>query len=164
MIPPLSHWAGSAAALVQVVIIDLTMAGDNAVAVGLTAARLPPKQRHRAMVLGLAAAVVMLIGFALVAVQLLKILGLLLAGGLLLLWVCWRMWRELRAHDLARGESAEAQGAAVKPKSTRQALLEILAADLSMSLDNVLGVAGAARDHPIVLVVVLLLSITLTGL
>lgn len=159
----MSHWGGPAAVFLQVVIIDLTMAGDNAVAVGLAANGLPRSQRHRAIVLGLGAAVVMLIGFALIAVQLLKIIGLLLAGGLLLLWVCWRMWRDLRAQDLARADGGDAE-AAIAPKSMGRALFEILAADLSMSLDNVLGVAGAARDHPQVLVFGLLLSITATGL
>jgi YjbE family integral membrane protein len=167
---------GAAAAFVQVVLIDVALAGDNAVAVGLSAAGLPPHQRRKAIVLGLAGAVVMLIGFALITVQLLKVVGLLFAGGLLLLWVCWKMWRELRAQGREEGAEGEAAleaatGVAIgaqpkhraKPKSLRQALLQILVADLTMSLDNVLAVAGAAREHPQVLIAGLLLSITLMG-
>ncbi|MDB5468209.1 MAG: tellurium resistance protein TerC [Phenylobacterium sp.] len=168
--------AGAVTAFIQVVMIDLALAGDNAVAVGLAAAGLPPHQRRRAIVLGLAGAVVMLIGFALITVQLLKLIGLLLAGGVLLLWVCWKMWRELREQgreQASEGEAAleDATGvtigatprAAPKAKTLRQALLQILLADLTMSLDNVLAVAGAAREHPTVLIVGLLLSITLMG-
>jgi len=172
--------AGALAAFFQVVMIDLALAGDNAVAVGLAAAGLPPSQRRRAIVLGLMAAVVMLIGFALVTVQLLKVVGLLLGGGILLLWVCWKMWRELREQgraEIAEGEAAlqaatgvETTGAVAlaapakgKAKTMGQALMQILVADLAMSLDNVLAVAGAAREHPQVLVAGLLLSITLTG-
>jgi len=152
-----------------VVLIDLTLAGDNAVAVGLAAAGLPHRLQRRAIVLGLGAAVVMLSGFALVAVQLLKLVGLLLAGGLLLLWVCWKMWRDL----IRQGRAQEALGEAVlegtdvpapkKAKTLLRALIQILIADLSMSLDNILAVAGAARQHPQVLVFGLILSITLTG-
>ncbi len=156
-------WTGATAAFFQVVIIDLTMAGDNAVAVGVAAAGLPREIRRRAIFLGLAAAVVMLVGFALVAVQLLKIVGLLLAGGALLLWVCWRTWRDLRSQDTAVAAEEGDAITAHRPKTLPVALLEILAADLSMSLDNVLAVAGAARAHPQVLVFGLLLSITVTG-
>jgi YjbE family integral membrane protein len=168
--------AGAVAAFLQVVMIDLALAGDNAVAVGLAASGLPQHQRRRAIVLGLAAAVVMLIGFALITTQLLKVVGLLLAGGLLLLWVCWKMWRELRDQGreaAAEGEAAleAATGVAIgakpkahpKAKTLQQALVQILITDLSMSLDNVLAVAGAAREHPTVLVAGLLLSITLMG-
>jgi len=167
---------GAATAFAQVVMIDLALAGDNAVAVGLAASGLEPRQRRKAIVLGLAAAVVMLVGFALITVQLLKIIGLLLGGGCLLLWVCWKMWRELREQgreDTAEGEAAlsEATGVEIgahplnKPraKTIGQALLQILVADLTMSLDNVLAVAGAARQHPQVLVAGLLISITLMG-
>jgi len=171
---------GPFVAFLQVVMIDLTLAGDNAVAVGMAAAGLPPRDRRRAIVLGLSAAVVMLIGFALIAVQLLHIIGLLLAGGILLLWVCWKMWRDLREQPhTSEGEIAledatgvgvtegDREGAAAIPtkrKTLVQALIQILVADISMSLDNVLAVAGAAREHPGVLVFGLLLSITLMGL
>src|SRR5436190_16095650 len=168
--------AGAIATFFQVVLIDLALAGDNAIAVGLSAAGLPPHQRRRAIVLGLSGAVVMLICFALITTQLLKVVGLLFAGGLLLLWVCWKMWRELREQGREEGAEGEAAleaatgvmigatpKAQAKPKTMRAALLQILITDLSMSLDNVLAVAGAAREHPTVLIVGLLLSITLMG-
>jgi YjbE family integral membrane protein len=162
--------ASALAALFQVLMIDLVLAGDNAVAVGLAAGGLPPEQRRKAIFWGLAAAVVTRIGFALVTTQLLGIIGLLFAGGVLLLWVCWRMWRELRDQAVAQEEAAEAAMDSdpstepkVKPKSFRDALIQILIADVSMSLDNVLAVAGAAREHPAILVFGLLLSIALMG-
>lgn len=154
---------GAVAAFFQVVMIDLTLAGDNAVAVGVAAAGLPRSIRRRAMVLGLGGAVVMLIGFGLVAVQLLKIVGLLFAGGAILLWVCWRTWRDLRSGDVAVAIDGNGEISGRRPKTLLVALFEILAADLSMSLDNVLGVAGAARAHPQVLIFGLILSITVTG-
>lgn len=160
----------------EVVMIDLALAGDNAIAIGLVAAGLPQNQRRRAIVLGLAAAVVMLIGFALITTQLLKVIGLLLGGGILLLWVCWKMWRELREQgreEIAEGEAALEDATGVEigahpkhmapAKTMGQALMQILIADLTMSLDNVLAVAGAAREHPTVLIGGLLLSITLIG-
>ncbi|MDB5460279.1 MAG: hypothetical protein JWO72_2020 [Caulobacteraceae bacterium] len=154
-------------ALFQVLMIDLVLAGDNAVAVGLAAGGLPTAQRRKVIVWGLAAAVVMRIAFALITTQLLAVIGLLLAGGVLLLWVCWKMWRELRAqaaHDAADADSLLEGGEAVRPaKSFRDAFLQILVADLSMSLDNVLAVAGAAREHPSVLILGLLLSVALMG-
>jgi YjbE family integral membrane protein len=154
-----SAWTGPLAAFAQVVVIDLVLAGDNAVAVGLAAAGLDPTRRRRVIMLGLGSAVVMRLVLALVALRLLALIGLMLAGGLLLLWVCWKMWRDLRAQDQA------AHGAIATPaKSFGQAFLQILAADLSMSLDNVLAVAGAAREHWVVLVFGLLLSIGLMGL
>jgi YjbE family integral membrane protein len=162
--------ASALSALFQVLMIDLVLAGDNAVAVGLAAGGLPPEQRRKAIFWGLAAAVVTRIGFALITTQLLGIIGLLFAGGVLLLWVCWKMWRELRDH--AVHEEAAAQAAMdsdpatepkVKPKSFKDALIQILVADVSMSLDNVLAVAGAAREHPGILVFGLLLSIALMG-
>jgi YjbE family integral membrane protein len=151
-------WAGPLAAFAQVVVIDLVLAGDNAVAVGLAASGLDPRRRRRVIMLGLGSAVVMRIALALVALRLLALIGLMLAGGLLLLWVCWKMWRDLRAqHRAARDQIA------VPAKSFGQAFVQILAADLSMSLDNVLAVAGAARGHWVVLVIGLLLSIALMG-
>jgi YjbE family integral membrane protein len=169
--------AGAFAAFIQVVMIDLALAGDNAVAVGMAAAGLPPDQRRKAIIAGLAGAVVMRVTFALITTQLLQLVGLLAAGGFLLLWVCWKMWRDLRIQgreERAEGEAAlhAAAGGAIngagksqpKAKTLRQALVQILVADLAMSLDNVLAVAGAARQHPWVLIAGLLLSITLTGL
>jgi YjbE family integral membrane protein len=162
---------GAVAALFQVLMIDLVLAGDNAVAVGLAAGALPREQRRKAIFYGLVAAVILRIGFALITTQLLGIVGLLFAGGLLLLWVCWKMWREL--HDQARADEAAANAAldsdsATEPKvrpakSFKDAFLQILIADVSMSLDNVLAVAGAAREHPTILVFGLLLSIGLMG-
>ena len=171
--------ASQMAALGQVLMIDLVLAGDNAVAVGLAAAALAPEQRKKAILIGLAAAVILRIGFALITVQLLAIIGLLLAGGVLLLWVCWKMWRELReqaTHDQAEAEAElemalsvhhgggpppEALG--VKRKTFGAALLQIMIADVTMSLDNVLAVAGAAHEHPMIMVFGLILSIALMG-
>ena len=144
-------------ALLQVLLIDLVLAGDNAIVVGLAVNGLPAEQRRRAILFGVAAATLLRIAFALVTLQLLAIVGLLLAGGLLLLWVCWRMYRELR-----RGNSAHPDVAA-PPKSMRAAMFQIVLADLSMSLDNVLAVAGAAREHPWVLVLGLAISVVLMG-
>ena len=146
--------------LVQVLLIDLTLAGDNAVAVGLAAAGLSPGQRRMAILSGLGAAVVLRIGFALLATRLLNVIGLTLAGGLILLWVCWKMWRDLRTAHHANDAAAGTRPA----KSFAGALLQIMLADLSMSLDNVLAVAGAAREHPALLVFGLILSIALMGL
>ncbi len=163
------------AALLQVIAIDLVLAGDNAVVIGLAAAGLPAHQRGKAILVGIIAATILRIGFASVTLHLLEIIGLLLVGGLLLLWVCWKMWRELRtshAETIAAQEALAdadlnadgtvAGGAA--PKSFRQAAIQIVVADVSMSLDNVLAVAGAARDHPTVLIIGLVLSIALMGL
>lgn len=163
--------AAAGAALLQVLMIDLVLAGDNAVAVGLAAGGLPQEQRKKAILYGLIAAVVLRIGFALITVQLLAIIGLLLAGGVLLLWVCWKMWREMRdqaAHDEAQAQAALDNDPATVPvvkqaKSFKAAFIQILIADVSMSLDNVLAVAGAAREHPGIMVFGLLLSIALMG-
>lgn len=151
-------------AFFQVVLIDLVLAGDNAVVIGLAASGLPAEQRKKAVVIGIVAATVLRIAFAGVAIQLLQIVGLLLAGGILLLWVCWKMWRELQ-HTRAVKERAEgaAHVSAAPRKTLRQATVQIIVADVSMSLDNVLAVAGAAREHPIVLVFGLVLSIVLMG-
>lgn len=161
-------------ALGQVIMIDLVLAGDNAIVIGLAAAGLPAAQRSKAILIGIIAATVLRIGFAAITTQLLQVVGLLLAGGILLLWVCWKMWRELRAgHEEANeaavhameGDDANGNGAKSAPprKTLAQATWQIIIADVSMSLDNVLAVAGAAREHPIVLVFGLALSIALMG-
>ncbi|HYC18857.1 MAG TPA: TerC family protein [Pseudolabrys sp.] len=152
------------AALLQVIMIDLVLAGDNAVVIGLAAAGLPVEQRGRAILVGIAAATLLRLAFAAVAVELLEIVGLLLAGGILLLWVCWKMWRELRGPGAEDTEVALTKGDARVPRKTfAQAARQIVVADISMSLDNVLAVAGAARDHPAALVFGLGLSIVLMG-
>ena len=162
-------------AFLQVIMIDLVLAGDNAIVIGLAAAGLPKEQRARAILIGIVAATLLRIGFAAVTTQLLQIVGLLLAGGILLLWVCWKMWRELRANHAQEEEGAEAlEGkdlnadgtiAGSAPRKTfAQAAWQIVIADVSMSLDNVLAVAGAAREHPYVLVFGLALSIALMGI
>lgn len=159
--------AEALSALLQVVLIDLVLAGDNAVVIGLAAAGLPAEQRRRAIVVGIVAATVLRIVFAGIATQLLQVIGLLLAGGVLLLWVCWKMWRELReqaAHsEFAFSHGGDARGASAPRKTFGQAAAQIVAADVSMSLDNVLAVAGAAREHPYILVFGLLLSVALMG-
>ncbi len=157
-------------AFLQVVWIDLALAGDNAIVVGMAAAGLPREQRSKAIAIGIGAAVVMRIGFALITTELLQIVGLLFAGGLLLLWVSWKLWREIAAQ---RAEAREAAGAAAlealaatpgEVKPLRAAVVQIIVADLSMSLDNVLAVAGAAREHAWVLIFGLALSIVLMAL
>jgi YjbE family integral membrane protein len=153
------------AVLVQVILIDLTMAGDNVVIMGTLTSGLPARERRRVILLGVGMAVVFLIAFALIATQLLKITGLLLAGGLLLLWVAYNMFRELRPSREVIAD--DPQTAAVEgPPATKtfvQAAIQIALADLSMSLDNVLAVAAAAREHPAVLFVGLVLSVTFMG-
>ena len=159
-------------AFLQVVMIDLVLAGDNAIVIGLAAAGLPPAQRKQAILVGILAATVLRILFAGVTTQLLQIVGLMFAGGILLLWVCWKMWRELQTSP-AEEQTAflvsydiNADGTIAgraRRKTFGQAALQIVVADVSMSLDNVLAVAGAAREHPIVLVCGLLLSIALMG-
>jgi YjbE family integral membrane protein len=156
----LSHEA--LAALLQVIVIDLVLAGDNAVIIGLAAAGLPQKERTRAILVGIVAATVLRIVFAGVAVQLLAIVGLIFAGGILLLWVSWKMWRELRAQKHGAELDRAVSGNAPR-KTFAQAAWQIVAADVSMSLDNVLAVAGAAREHPWALVFGLALSIVLMG-
>ena len=149
----------SIAAFLQVIMIDLVLAGDNAVVIGLAAGGLPPERRQRAILVGIGAATLLRIALAAVAVELLAIVGLLLAGGILLLWVTWKMWRELRGQRRHKaGPAAEAPH-----KTFAQAAWQIVFADISMSLDNVLAVAGAARDHPAALIFGLLLSIVLMG-
>lgn len=158
-------------ALLQVIMIDLVLAGDNAIVIGLAAAGLPREQRGKAILVGILAATVLRIAFATVTTQLLQIIGLLLAGGVLLLWVCWKMWRELRTSHQAEDDAVHALedsggngGASGTHKTLAQAVWQIIVADVSMSLDNVLAVAGAARDHLTVLVIGLTLSIALMGL
>jgi YjbE family integral membrane protein len=162
-------------ALMQVIGIDLVLAGDNAIVIGMAAAGLPKELRSKAILVGIIAATVMRIGFALAATWLLAITGLLLAGGILLLWVCWKMWRELRDGDHEELDAAEAlsdtdlnaDGAVAggaKQKTFAQAATQIVIADVSMSLDNVLAVAGAAHGHPTVLIIGLILSVALMGL
>jgi YjbE family integral membrane protein len=150
-------------ALAAVLMIDLVLAGDNTIVIGLAAAGLPPELRRRAIIFGVAAATVLRILFASMVVQLLAIIGLTLAGGILLLWVVWKMWRELRAGAHAPGADGAPAPAKSPTKTLRQAILQITLADVSMSLDNVLAVAGAAGDHGWVLVVGLLISVVLTG-
>jgi len=161
-------------ALGQVILIDLVLAGDNAIVIGMAAAGLPAAQRGRAILIGVVAATVMRIIFAIFAVQLLKVVGLGLAGGILLLWVCWKMWRELRgqknlneAEEVLAGEDFDHDGKVAgrsKVKTLQQAAIQIVVADVSMSLDNVLAVAGVARDHLSVLIIGLALSVGLMGL
>ena len=170
--------AAELSALLQVIIVDLVLAGDNAIVVGMAAAGLPAKDRTRVIAIGIAAATLMRVAFAAVTVQLLQIVGLLLAGGLLLLWVAWKLWREIRARgnaahgapprapDSPTGGTDAGAGAGKQepPKSLRSAIVQIVVADVSMSLDNVLAVAGVARDHTWVLVVGLVLSVAFMGL
>jgi YjbE family integral membrane protein len=159
-------------AFIQVVAIDLVLAGDNAVVIGLAAAGLPPEQRTRAILIGIVGATILRIVFAGLTTQLLQIVGLLFAGGILLLWVCWKIWRELRTITDLDGVATQGDwdinrdgtiAGRARRKTLGQAALQIVAADVSMSLDNVLAVAGAAREHPIVLVFGLILSIALMG-
>jgi YjbE family integral membrane protein len=160
-------------ALLTVIVIDLVLAGDNAVVVGLAAAGLPQEMRRKAIILGIGAAALLRIVFAAFTTQLLGVIGLMLGGGILLVWVCWKLWRELRtnAHEEAMATAALADATeesgnvpVPKTKTLRQALTQIIVADVSMSLDNVLAVAGTARHHLWVLVVGLALSVALMGI
>jgi YjbE family integral membrane protein len=160
---------GSPAALAafgQVLMIDIMLAGDNAIVVGALAAGLPADQRKKVILIGIIAALVLRVFFALIVTQLLQIVGLVFVGGLLLLWVAWKMYRELRPHGAAGG-SPEVEGdehSGLAPaKSFAAAAWAVAVADVSMSLDNVLAVAGAARDHPGILIVGLILSVALMG-
>ena len=160
------------AALGQVIFIDLVLAGDNAIVVGMAAAGVAKEKRARVIFWGIAAAVVLRIVFALITTHLLNIIGLTFAGGLLLLWVCWKLFRELRGQReeamaaalVADEETAEAEAVPTGgTKPVRNAVWEVIVADVSMSLDNVLAVAGAAREHPYILALGLLLSVALMG-
>lgn len=154
-------------AFFAVVMIDIVLAGDNAVVVGTAAAGLPPRQQRQVIFLGASLALVARVIFALMAVQLLAIVGLLFAGGLLLLWVAWKMWRELQAGHAAENKEippilpGASPTAAVGQKTFRSAVIQVAIADISMSLDNVLAVAGAARDHPYIMIFGLVLAIAL---
>ena len=159
---------GAFAAFAQVLMIDLVLAGDNAIVVGALAAGLPADERKKVIVIGVAAALVLRIAFALVVTQLMQIIGLILVGGLLLLWVSWRMWRDLRAPQDCSPGSEEIVGdehSGLRPaKSFAAAAWAVAVADVSMSLDNVLAVAGAARDHPGILIVGLIFAVALMGI
>ena len=149
-------------AFVSVIIIDLVMSGDNAIIIGLAAAGLAPHLKRRAIFYGIVGATVLRVFFASTTVQLLSVIGLLLAGGILLLWVAYKMWREIRLGLTAQPEAAAAEAvAALQGKTLRSAITSIVVADVSMSLDNVLAVAGAAHGHPGMLVFGLVLSIAL---
>ena len=147
----------------KVVLIDLVLAGDNAVVIGMAAAGLPKAQRGKAILIGIVAATVLRILFATVAIELLKLVGLALVGGFLLLMVCWKMWLELKQSHTPDISSSHKISGAAKGKTMRQAATQIVLADISMSLDNVMAVAGAAREHPLVLIGGLVLSVALMG-
>ena len=160
---------GALTAFLSVLMIDLVLAGDNAIVVGALAAGLPAEQRRKVILIGVIAALVLRIGFALIVTQLLQVVGLILAGGLLLVWVAWRMWRDLR--HAGQGESpgsAEVHGdensGLKSAKSFAGAAWGVAVADVSMSLDNVLAVAGAAREHPGILIVGLIFAVALMGI
>ncbi len=150
----------------EILAIDIVLAGDNAIVVGALAAGLPADQRKKVILIGVLAALVLRIAFALVVSQLLQVVGLILAGGLLLLWVAWKMWRELK-HSSESAGSPEIVGdehsGLKSPKSFASAAWGVAVADVSMSLDNVLAVAGAAKDHPQILIFGLILSVILMG-
>jgi YjbE family integral membrane protein len=152
------------AAFFQVLMIDIVLAGDNAIVVGALAAGLPPDQRKKVIFIGVIAALVLRIAFALVVTQLMQVVGLIFVGGLLLIWVAWRMWRDLRSGP-DNPDTAAHESSGVRPaKSFAAAAWAVAIADVSMSLDNVLAVAGAARDHPGILIVGLVFAVALMGL
>lgn len=156
---------GAWGVLGTVIMIDLVLAADNAIIIGQLAAGLPPADRRRVIAIGMVAALVMRIAFALVVVQLLSVVGVQLAGGLLLLWVCWKMYRELRPkRHLILEDGTEVHDAPPRAKSLWAAAWAVAVADLSMSLDNVLAVAGASKDHSEIMVIGLVLSVTLMGI
>jgi len=160
----LEWFQANGVALLNVIMIDLVLAGDNAIVVGLAASRVAPELRARVIFWGIAGAVLLRVGFAAITTQLLLIVGLTLAGGLLLLWVCWKMYRQIRegAHDPDEvSAKVAATGPVAQPLSFRQAIIQIIIADVSMSLDNVLAVAGAAKGSPLVLIIGLGLAVVL---
>ena len=157
---------GALTAFFEILFIDIVLAGDNAIVVGALAAGLPAEQRKKVILIGVIAALVLRIAFALVVSQLLQIVGLVLAGGILLLWVAWRMFREIRHKGESAGSdevSGDEHSGVAPAKSFASAAWGVALADVSMSLDNVLAVAGAAKDHPWVLVFGLILSVLLMG-
>jgi YjbE family integral membrane protein len=157
---------GAAAAFIEILLIDVVLAGDNAIVVGALAAGLPVEQRKKVIMIGVLAALVLRVTFALLVSQLLQIVGLVLAGGILLLWVAWKMYREIRHKDESAGseEIIGDEHSGLRPaRSFASAAWGVALADVSMSLDNVLAVAGAAREHPYVLVFGLVLSVLLMG-
>src|SRR5690242_680623 len=147
-------------ALLQVILVNVVLSADNALVIGMASLGLPARQRLRAVWLGIAMATVLRIGFAVIATTMLQIIGLLLAGGILLLWVGWKLWREIRTE---RSVLAEAEADEAETKTLWQALWQIIVADVSMSLDNVLAVAGAAIEYPVVLAIGLGISVLLMG-
>jgi YjbE family integral membrane protein len=150
----------------QVIAIDLVLAGDNAIVVGMAAAGVPKEQRRKVIFAGIGAAIMLRIFFALITTQLLAVIGLTLAGGILLLWVCWKMFHELReqaSDEVTPDEALEAGNLPEKAKPMSTAIWQIVVADVSMSLDNVLAVAGAAQEHPYILAIGLLLSVAMMG-
>jgi YjbE family integral membrane protein len=151
-------------ALLSVIVIDLLLAGDNAIVVGLIASGIPAQRRRKTILVGVVVAMVCRITFATIAVQLLAIVGLLLAGGFLLFWVAWKMWREIQAEVVPANGPGDVLAGATPPKTFHSAIFQIIIADVSMSLDNVLAVAGTARHSVWVLVFGLTLSVLLMGL
>ena len=155
--------AKAAAIFVQIIFIDLVLAGDNAIIVGMVASRVPQHLRKKVILFGIGAAVIMRIGFSLIAIQLLSITGLKFFGGLLLLWVCWRLWVEIRADNAQHNEAAEASASDASDQNQLAtlwpAVIQIVIADLSMSIDNVLAIAGISREFPILLIFGLALSV-----
>jgi YjbE family integral membrane protein len=149
----MSDWS-AAVAFLQVILIDVSLSGDNAIIIGMAAAGLPPAQRRHGIAIGIGAAIALRVVFAVLTVYLLDVPGLVMVGGLMLFWVCWKMWSELRA-----GHDAVAHQATPQTKTLWQAVMQITIADVSMSLDNVLAVAGAARDHRYVMIAGLVISI-----
>jgi YjbE family integral membrane protein len=158
---------GAFAILLQVILIDAVLAGDNAIVVGSLAAGLPTAERKKVIAIGIGAALVLRIAFALVVTQLMQIVGLVLAGGLLLMWVAWRMYRDLRPSraiiDVPGPDDFESVTGPPPAKSFAAAAWSVAIADVSMSLDNVLAVAGAAREHPEVMIIGLVVSVALMG-
>ena len=158
-------WASELSAFFQVILVDLVLAGDNAIVIAMVVSSFPARQRAQLLMIGIGAATVVRVIFAIATVHLMQIVGLMLAGGLLLLWVCWKLWREIESVRAMQLSPAGIYGTPppVPIKSVGRAVTQIVIADISMSLDNVLAVAGVARDHAWVLVFGLTLSIALMG-